>query len=299
MTAPVSASRRIELTLAGRPAPTPCDVSGQGPQALLLPALSSISAREEMAPLAQRLSGTHRCLVPDWPGFGAQERLCLPLEPKTLHAFLDALIADGATGPFALGVAAGHAAPYLVAAARRHPVAFARLVLVAPTWRGPLPTVMGAERARWFARIRAAVEAPILGEALYRANISRPVIARMMRAHVYADPAHVTPETVAAKHRITRQRGGRFGTAAFVTGGLDPCPDRAAFLALFEDRLPPVLVLRPASAPRRSAAEMDALIATGRVAHARIPGALSPHEEFPDAVAAAIQPAPPQTVTAL
>ena len=280
---------RLALTLAGRPAPTPCDVGGprSGPQALLLPALSSISAREEMAPLAHRLARAHRCLVPDWPGFGAQERLRPKLEPATLHAFLDALL-DAAPGPYALGLAAGHAGPYLAAAARRHPGAFARLVLVAPTWRGPLPTVMGPERAPWFARIRRAVEAPVLGEALYRANISRPVIARMLRAHVYAEPAHVTPETVAAKHRITRQRGGRFGTAAFVTGGLDPCPDRAAFLSLFEPELPPVLVLRPDSAPRRSAAEMDALIATGRVTAKAVPGALSPHEEYPDAVAAAV-----------
>ncbi len=283
-------TRTLDLTVAGHRVATPCATIGEGAPALLLPALSSISSREEMRPLAREIGDAYRCLVPDWPGFGAQERARLPLNPDTLNAFLDALLA-AAPGPYALGVAAGHAAAYLVAAARRHPGTFARLVLVAPTWRGPLPTAMGPERAAWFGRIRRAVEMPLVGEALYRINISPPIIGRMMRAHVYAEPAHVTPAVIAAKHRITRQRGGRFGTAAFVTGGLDPAESREAFLGMFTDALPPVRVLRPESAPRRSGAEMDALIATGRVTAAPVPGALSPHEEYPQAVAAAIRAA--------
>lgn len=285
-------ARILDLTVAGHPVPTPCDrygAAGAEPDALLLPALSSIASREEMAPLARALADDHRCLVPDWPGFGAHPRARVPLDPATLHEFLDALLA-AAPGPYALAVAAGHAAGYLAAAARRHPQTFERLVLVAPTWRGPLPTAMPA-RKNWFPRIRRAVEAPILGEALYRLNISPPVIRRMMRAHVYADPARVTPDVVRAKHRITRQRDGRFGTAAFVTGGLDPVGSRAAFLELFGPGLPPTLVLRSAGAPRRSGAEMDALVQSGRVRAAAVPGALSPHEEHPAAVAAAIRAA--------
>ena len=282
------ATRTLDLTVAGHPVSTPCAELGEGAPALLLPALSSISAREEMLPLARALDGGYRCLVPDWPSFGAQPRARLPLNPASLNAFLDALL-RAAPGPYALGVAAGHAAPYLTAAARRHPGAFERLVLVAPTWRGPLPTAMGADRAAWFGRIRRAVELPLLGEALYRINISPPIIGRMMRAHVYADPAHVTPAVIAAKHRITRQRRGRFGTAAFVTGGLDPVPSREAFLGLFGKGLPPVHVLRPDKAPRRSGGEMDALIATGHVTADSVPGALSAHEEFPQEVAAAIR----------
>jgi Alpha/beta hydrolase family len=284
-------TQALNLTVAGRPVPTPCDVIGQGQDALLLPALSTISARGEMEGLARALGSYFRCRIPDWPGFGARPRARVPLAPGTFHAFLDALL-EAAPGPYALGVAAGHAAGYLVAAARRHPKTFDRLVLVAPTWRGPLPTAMPG-RAHWFPRIRRAVEAPLLGEALYRINISPPIIGRMMRAHVYADPARVTPALIRDKHAITRQRNGRFGTAAFVTGGLDPVGSRGDFLGLFGDPLPPVLVLRPEGAPRRSGAEIDALIASGLVTGAVIPGALSPHEEHPDAVAGAITGAIP------
>jgi pimeloyl-ACP methyl ester carboxylesterase len=287
MAAPVHATRTLDLTVAGRRVPTPCDVLGEGPEALLLPALSSISARDEMLPLARELSGSYRCLVPDWPGFGAQERARLPLGPASLHGFLETLLA-AAPGPYALGIAAGHAAGYLVAAASRHPSVFERLVLIAPTWRGPLPTVMGQDRAPWFGRIRKAIENPMVGETLYRINVSRPIIGRMMRAHVYADAAHVTSDLIEAKQSVTHQKGARFGTAAFVTGGLDPVGSREAFLALFEAELPPIKVLRPESAPRRSGAEMDALIGSDRVSAARIPGALSPHEEFPYETAAAI-----------
>ncbi len=74
-----------------------------------------------------------------------------------------------------------------------------------------------------------------------------------------------------------------------MTGGLDPVGSREAFLGLFGEGLPPVQVLRPAGAPRRSGAEMDALAASGLVTAGTIPGALSPHEEEPAAVAAAIR----------
>ena len=263
MIEPAHSTRGFQLDVLERKVPTPCDIVGSGPAALLLPALSSISARAEMRPLAKILGHDYRCLIPDWPGFGNHPRSRIAMEPETFHAFMDSLIA-AVPGPYAIGIAAGHAASYLVAAAQRHPGQFDQLVLVAPTWRGPLPTALGDARRGWLSGIRKAIELPLLGEALYRINISPPVIGRMMRAHVYADPDHVTPGIIADKHAVTLQPGGRFGTAAFVTGGLDPFKARKDFLALFEaEGLPPILVLRPERAPRRSGAEMDALIAAG------------------------------------
>jgi pimeloyl-ACP methyl ester carboxylesterase len=289
MIEPARATRTLTLPVGGLSVEMPCDVVGGGPDALLLPALSSISARSEMRPLARDLGQEYRCLIPDWPGFGDQARAPVAMEPATMHDFLDAFLA-AMPGPYAIGIGAGHAAGYLVAAARRHPGLFERLVLVAPTWRGPLPTVMGPERQGLFTALRRIVEVPLVGDILYRINISPPVIGRMLRAHVYADPEHVTPGVIADKHAITRQIGGRFGTAAFVTGGLDPVGTREAFLDLFSgDDLPPIRMLRPERAPRRSGAEMDALFATGLVAKAVVPGALSPHEEYPGEVAAAIR----------
>lgn len=263
------------------------DVCGDGPDALLLPALSSISTRTEMGGLAALLASDHRCLVPDWPGFGNAPRAVLPLTPDTLQTFLDRFV-DTVVRPGAIGIAAGHAAAYLVRTARRDPGRFARLVLVAPTWRGPLPTMQQASGTRLQRALRGAIASPVLGEALYRLNVSHPVVAHMMRAHVYADPSRVTDAVLADKLAVTRQPRARYGTAAFVAGALDPVQSRADFLALFGLDLPPVLMLRPRGAPRRSATEMEALAASGRVTMVEVPGALAAHEEEPEAVASAI-----------
>ena len=272
------------------PAPddgAPDDAIGAGAPALLLPALSSISARAEMLPLARALAARLRSTVRDWPGFGDRPRDRAELSPDALRRFLDTLLARAAPAPL-VGIAAGHAAPYLVDAARRHPGRFDRLVLLAPTWRGPLPTMQGASATPLARRARRAIELPVLGDALYRLATSRRMVTRMMRAHVYADPAAVTPEILAAKLAVTRQPRARFGTAAFISGGLDPVASRDAFLALFDASLPPTLLLRPQAAPPKSGAEMDALAATGRVRTVTLPGALAMHEEHPAEAAAAI-----------
>lgn len=269
-----------------------CDVVGRGRDALLLPALSSIATRQEMRPLAERLAGGLHCVLPDWPGFGGAAPRGQPLSPAAMDAFLDAFLDAGfgtLVGRDAVGIAAGHGATYLIQAALRHPGAFSRLVLIAPTWRGPLPTVTDGRKPALCRRVRTAIEMPGIGPLLYRLNLSRPIVARMMREHVYADPAKVTPALLRAKLAVAGTPGRRFGTAAFVTGGLDPVGSRSAFLALFEGDLPPILMLRPRGTPARSAAEMDALAATGRVEAVTIGGALAAHEEVPDEVAAAIE----------
>lgn len=149
---------------------------------------------------------------------------------------------------------------------------------------------MGERRRPWFRRIRRAIEAPIVGPLLYRANVSAPVVREMLREHVYADPAFVSGARLAAKMSVTRQRRARFGTAAFVTGALDPVSTRGDFLALFKTNgLPPIPMVRPENAPLKSAAEMDAVSAVANVSTVQVPGALAAHEEHPEAVAAVIE----------
>ncbi len=91
-----------------------------GPRALLLPALSSISTRAEMAPLAARLAGRFTTLTIDWPGFGAAPKPAVAWSPGALAAFLRFAL-DEVAGEPALVVAAGHAAGYLLAEAAARP----------------------------------------------------------------------------------------------------------------------------------------------------------------------------------
>jgi pimeloyl-ACP methyl ester carboxylesterase len=281
----------FEWTHDGAQLRTSYDVIGCGRPALLLPALSSISTRREMHPLAEHLAGDCRCIIPDWPGYG----LDAPaggrppeLTPNLMLSFLRAFVASEIKSP-ALAIGAGHSAAYLLTVASEMPDRFSRIALVAPTWRGPLPTAMGEHRRPLWHKLRKAVDAPIVGPALFRLNVSRPVIRKMMRAHVYGDEAFVTPERLEEKVAVTRRRGARFATAAFVTGEMDLVREQGDFLRLLEwPALAPVLLLIGSQTPRRSRAEMDAAADVPRIASQIVPGSLAAHEEHPQPVADAI-----------
>lgn len=263
------------------------DEAGEGPTVLLLPALSSISTRGEMLPLSRLLSPRFRAVAIDWPGFGDMAKPRFDWTPDVLSDFLDWVLSEIVPAPFAI-VAAGHAAGYALHHLSEHPGATQRLVLVAPTWRGPLPTMTGGQRG-WFGTVRAAVDAPVLGSALYAANMSRPVIDRMVAAHVYSDAAFLTPARRADKMAVTRAPGARHASVRFVSGGLDRVGDREAFLGLAAGAGVPILLVRGAETPPRSLAEMEALGALPGVATVRLPkGKLSVHEEFPAEVAAEV-----------
>lgn len=262
---------------------------GSGPLLLLLPALSSISTRAEMHPLMARLATQFRVIALDWPGFGTAPRPPLRWTPDALSAFLrDALAMLGAR-PHAV-IAAGHAATYALDHAARHRGFAERIALLAPTWRGPLPTIAGGERPL-FGKIRRAVELPVLGPLLYRLNVSSFVVRRMVAGHVYSDPAWLEGERLAQKRRVVDASGARFASAAFVTGGLDRIAERAQFLELARRAGVPMLLVYGAETPPRSRAEMEALASVPGVETVRLPrGKLSVYEEFPDEVAAALRP---------
>src|SRR5258708_31266223 len=114
---------------------------GQGPTVPLLPALSSISTRREMWPLQERLSSHYRTISVDWPGLGDQARPAIDWTPAAYSAFLEYILVAVAPSPHAV-IAPGHAATYALAHACPRPRCLGRLVLVAPAWRGPYPTMM-------------------------------------------------------------------------------------------------------------------------------------------------------------
>jgi pimeloyl-ACP methyl ester carboxylesterase len=288
----MSADRTFDWSWRGVAIPVRYDLFGANDHArvLLLPALSTVSTRDEMAALARLLAPSRGVLVTDWPGFGDNPRPALDYEPDLYRTFLEALLAHLGDPPGTRAVvAAGHAAAYVIDLAARRPATFAKLVLVAPTWHGPLPTVMGG-RPPILNRIRWLVQMPGLGELLYRVNVSRPVVRMMYKGHVYADPAFVTSDHLTRRMRLARRPGARFASACFVTGALDPFHDRGGFLAAARRLEIPVLVIYGEHTPRRSRAEMDALAALPNV-ESRVlrRGALGIHEELPDEIAPLIE----------
>lgn len=271
----------------GRTVDIAYDVAGHCQPVLLLPAMGIVSTRAEMWSLARPLQRRFRTVTVDWPGFGASGRPRRRWQPDLYRCFLADLCDHLFDGPTAV-VAAGHGAGYVLQLARDRPATWSRIALVAPTWRGPLPTAMGEHR-RLYAILRRLVELPFFGEALYRLKVASPVMARMYRAHVYADPGRVTQRLIGEKGRVARQRNARYAAAAFVTGGLDPVRDRTAFLELVDGALVPLLAVCGTATPARSWEEMASLFGRSGVSVSRVPGALAPHEEHPAPVSRAVQ----------
>ena len=276
--------RRFSWAWQGQSVQAAYEVLGTtGKPVLLLPAFSTVSSREEMRPLASRLAAAgFACTLLDWPGFGASTRGRLGYGSALYENFLADFCA--AVMPAGTAVAAaGHASGYALALGHRHPGVWRQVVVLAPTWRGPLPTAMGPH-PRAYALARSLVRTPAIGEMLYWLNVHPRVIGTMYGKHVYANAALVTPEFVAAKRGIARQPGARFASVAFVTGALDLLPDRDSFLALLAPPPAPTLVLCGAATPPKSKAEMTAIIPGPDVTVEWVPGSLGLYEEAAEAI---------------
>jgi pimeloyl-ACP methyl ester carboxylesterase len=282
-------NRELNWSWQGQDIVLGLDEAGRGPVVLLLPALSSISTRGEMHPLMERLPSQFHTMTIDWPGFGTLSRPEVTWTPDALSSFLDHLLHDIVSGLHAI-IAAGHAATYVLHHAAHHPGNIARAALIAPTWRGPLPTMGGGQRPL-FAAIRRAVEMPYVGPLLYRLNVNPFVVRKMVAGHVYSNAKWLTGERLAQKRRVIDAAGARFASAAFVTGALDRVTSRAEFLALAARAAIPITVVYGAETPARSLAEIEALAALPGIKASLLPrGKLSVHEEFPDEVARAVEP---------
>lgn len=277
-----SSQKQYLWTWQGQPLKVVYETLGEGTPVLLLPAFSTVSSRGEMRPIAKALSTQYKTVTLDFPGFGQSERPLVDYCPELYQQFLQDFVQDIFDSPTTI-IAAGHTAGYVMQLAQKMPQLVTKIVLVAPTWRGPLPT-MGA-KPQVADRIRQIVRSPIIGQALYKLNTTPSFLRLMYKRHVYTDEAKLTPEFIDQKWQITQQPGARYAPAAFVTGNLDPVKEQADFLALFQPLPVPVIVIIGEQVPPKSRVEMDALAQLPGVQTMVLPGSLGMHEEQGDAVA--------------
>jgi pimeloyl-ACP methyl ester carboxylesterase len=264
------------------------ETAGTGPPILLLPSFSTVSSRTEMAGLAKYLTPQFQVTSVDFPGFGDSDRSSLDYTPALYRQFLTDFLRDIYTTPVAI-IAAGHAAGYAIEQAARVPNRVAKLILVAPTWRGPLPTMARGQKP-WLKLVRDLIRTPIIGQFLYQLNTTPSFLGFMYRRHVYANPTHLTADVLTQKRQLTQQPGARFGAAAFVTGGLDPYVDRETAIADLQSLNIPVILAIGASSPPKSKAEMLALAEVAGVTSFTLPGTLGLHEEYPSELYTVIEP---------
>ena len=236
----------------------------RGPEAaplwLLLPALSTVSSRGEWKEVADAVGDQRQLVSFDWPGFGDSDRPEMAYDAALLRSALRAVLSYlRTTTPLRpTVVAAGHSASVALGLAAESSGLWEELVLVAPTWRGPLPT-MTAWPPQRFSWLRQLVATPCIGPALYRLNTSRAVLRLMLRRHVWVNPVLLTPARIREQQRLARRPGARFASVAFVTGGLDPATKRSWWLQQARHLWCPLQVVLAAEAPPRSKQEMEAL----------------------------------------
>ncbi|NEQ52637.1 MAG: alpha/beta hydrolase [Leptolyngbya sp. SIO3F4] len=256
---------------------------GSGQPVLLLPAFSTVSSRTELTTLAKCLASQYQVTVLDWPGFGDSDRLRLAYQPAFYQQCLKDFVTKHFPDPVTV-IATGHAAGYALAI----PDAWSKIVLVAPTWKGPL-AVMGAPK-NLRSGVRELVRSYLIGPFLYWLNTRPSFLKWMYRRHVFVDETKLTPDYIAQRHQGTQKAGARYAPAAFVTGGLDPVQTRDEFLAYFESLSIPVMVVVGENAPPSSKTEMETMAALSQVQSVSLPGTLGMAEEYGEAVADAVLP---------
>ena len=272
----------LQVDLAGRQLRLVLERRGPAvaPLWLLLPALSTVSSRGEWKAFADVMGDGRQLVSFDWPGFGDSDRPAMPYDAALLRSALRAVLSylRTTTPQRPIVVAAGHSASVALGLATEWSGLWQELVLVAPTWRGPLPTMTGWPSQR-FGWLRRLVAAPWIGPALYRLNTSRAVLGLMLRRHVWVAPALLTPARIRDQQLLARRPGARFASVAFVSGGLDSATERGWWLQQARLLHCPLHMVLAAEAPPRSKQEMEAL-AEAADQLSVIPGRLGLHQEF-------------------
>ena len=212
---------------------------GAGNPVLLLPAFSTVSSRTEMKGIANLLATQYEVTVLDWLGFG--ESQCPPVDynPVLFQQLLEDFVKSIFNSPSII-IAAGHASGYALRFAQDNPDIISQLILIAPTWQGPLRVMGLPDGVR--NGVKNLVRSPVIGQGLYYLNTTPSFLHLMYKRHVYVDETKLTPEFIAHKHQITSKSGARYAPAAFVTGAIDPVTNREEFLQLLESVSMPVAV---------------------------------------------------------
>ncbi len=280
-------SETLEIRLSGHSVRLVLETSGPKDAELwlLLPALSTVSSRGEWRTFATTIGDRYQLVSFDWPGFGDSDRPRISYDAATLQHTLIAVldhINKTYQGKITL-VAVGHSASAALALAHERSQDWNRLVLVAPTWRGPLPTMTGwtPKQFNW---LRQLVSLPLLGSILYRLNTSRAILKLMLRRHVWVSSEMLTPERIREQQLLSRKKGARFASVSFVSGGFDPNVNRNWWIKQAKMLKCPLHVVLAQEAPPRSKEEMDYLAEHADEVSV-IKGRLGLHQEFGETLA--------------
>jgi pimeloyl-ACP methyl ester carboxylesterase len=188
---------------------------GSGPALLLIhgihPAAWSYEWHDNVDPLARG----NTVYTIDLLGFGRSSRPAIRYSAR-LYISLISEFVDKVIGERCTLVATSLSGAYAIVLAARDPQRFPAVALIAPTGlvRANRPATIAGEAGR------LAVEAPIVGTAMFNSLVSRHGLKQYLE-DTYVDHTIVTRELIEIYYLTSHQRGARHAPAAFLSGHLN------------------------------------------------------------------------------
>ena len=191
-------------------------VAGEGEPLLLVHGIYAGASSLEFRANFEELSRSFRVYALDLLGCGFSQKPRRPYGPEDVTAQIEDFV-RGEIGAGAHLVASSLCAALAVPAAVRSPKLFERLVLVCPTGYGTLDRPSGLLGDAVYGLFRA----PVLGDGLYHALVSRASTRYYLEKLAYHDPRLVTEKVVDDYYRAGHGPGAKHLPASFVAGKLN------------------------------------------------------------------------------
>lgn len=191
-------------------------VAGEGPPLLLVHGVYAGASSFEFRKNFGALSRDFRVYALDLLGCGLSERPKRVYVPEDVMRQVEAFAREE-VGVGASLVASSLSAALCVPVAVRSPRLFRKLVLICPTGYRSL----GRPSGRLGDAVYGLFRAPVVGDTLYHAIVSRRGIRYYLENMAYYDGGLVTDELVESYYRVAHGPGSRYFPAAFVAGRLN------------------------------------------------------------------------------
>ena len=191
-------------------------VAGEGEPLLLVHGVYAGASSFEFRKNLGQLSRSFRVYALDLLGCGASDRPRRRYAPEDVAAQVEDFAREEIGGSAHL-IASSLTGALVIPALVRSPRLFKKVALICPTGYRSLERPSG----RLGDAVHAMFAAPVLGDGLYHALVSRRGIRYYLETVAYQDPAFVTGGLVEDIHRIAHGPGAKYFPAAFVSGKLN------------------------------------------------------------------------------
>jgi len=191
-------------------------VAGEGEPVLLVHGVYAGASSFEVRKNFGELSKSFRVYALDLLGCGESEMPGRRYGPEDVTSQVEDFVREEIGGQSHL-MASSLSAALVVPAAVRSPRLFKKLVLICPTGYGALDRPSGGLGDL----IYGLFLAPVLGNALYHAIVSRWGLRYYLRGMAYHDPDLVTASLIDDYYRTSHGVGAKYLPAAFVSGKLN------------------------------------------------------------------------------